>query len=306
MVNAEIDLIKDINKADRDIDGLTQVFDFAFQKQGVESRNGAINEFLRIACECREKIIDRRVAPEWVGDGRVNDVEKILSSIEKLRGDVELLIRNIRDDFYVNSRGERSLASCVSNNSFEMMVGEDEGSRNFLSDTIEKLDNWNEFFRKSVIDEFGFETGNEYFREDAVLIFDGLLCDLLRASHHFKLRRVSKSKSGLIKRHDTLYVFNEIFDFCGFRIGWFYPGRDGKKYSIHGMIKARLLESVRNPMCVKVSLDVFGSPAWERVNIDGIYFEKDSCIDEVGGQLVVRGVVPKFDSLKNMVLRPMK
>lgn len=305
-MNAEIDLIKDINKAAADADGLIQIFDFALKRQGIEFRNEVINEFLRIACEYREKVIDRRVAPEWVSDGRVNDVEKILSSIERLRGDVEVLIGNIRDDFYANSRNEGFLASCASSNSFESMIGDDEGSRNFCSDVFEKLGGWKEFFLKSVVDEFGFETGNGFFREDAFLLFDGLLCDLLRAAHHFKLRKISKSKSGLIKRHDTLHVFNEIFDFCGFRVGWFHPRRDGRKYSIHGMIRAKLLGSACNPMCMKVSPDVFGFPAWERIGIDDVYFEQDSFFDEVRDQVVVRGVIPEFGSLKNMASRPMK
>lgn len=170
-MNAEIDLVKDINKAVGDADSLTQVLDFAFRRQGIQFINGAVNEFLRIACKYREGVIDRRVAPEWVGDGRVNDVEKILSSIEKLRGDVGLLIENIRDDFYVNPRSERFLAACASSNSFESIIGEDEGSRNFRSDVFGRLDSWKEFFLKSVVDEFGFETGNEFFREDALLLF---------------------------------------------------------------------------------------------------------------------------------------
>lgn len=306
MVNAENYLIKDIDEKIGAVESLADVLDFAFQKQGIDCREDAVDEFRRIACKYRERIIDGQVAPDWVSDGRIGDVVKILSSIKILRTDVESLYKNIRNDFYDSSRSERFLASCVSNNSFESMIGEDEGSRNFLSDVLEKLDGWNEFFKKSVVNEFGPETGSEYFREDAVSLFDGLLCDLLRASHHFKLRKISKSKSGLVKRYHTLHVFNEVFDFCGFRVGWFYPRRDGRKYSIYGMIKARLLESVRNPMCVKVSPNVFGFPAWERISIDGAYFERDSSFDEVRDQVFVCDVIPKFGSLKNISTRPMK
>lgn len=301
-MKSDNELIKYIERKIGAVESLTEVLDCAFKKQDIDRQKDAVDEFRRIACKYREKIINRQVAPQWVGDDRIDDVKKILSSIEMLRGDVEFLAKNIRNDFYENFRGEGFLASCFSNNSFESMIGEDEGTRNFLSDVLEKLGSWNKYFKKSVVDEFGFDTGSDFFRKDAVSLFDELLRDLLMASHSFKLKRISKSKSGIAKKHDTLHIFNEIFDFCGFQVSWFYPKRDFNKYSIHGMVKARLLKTTGTPICVQVPQNLLDFPgaynfsAWYNINIEGIHFEIEEhpYFNEEMDQVVIREGLPKF------------
>ena len=79
MVKAENNLIRDIDEKIGAVENLVGVLDFAFQKQGVDCRGGAVDEFRRIACKYRERIIDGQVAPDWVSDGRIGDIVKILS-----------------------------------------------------------------------------------------------------------------------------------------------------------------------------------------------------------------------------------